>query len=78
MEMKHVMILIGFLSGLGLALGGLQHGWHDALTPQFVGGQLVELATLIGAIYMPAAGQKPDPLGTIDPRKLDVNNQVGV
>lgn len=58
LEMKHFAILGGFLISLGTAIGGLEHGWHDAITPGFIGGMLGQVGTLILAIYVGAPGQK--------------------
>ena len=41
LTVKHKAVIGGEVVALGLMLGGLAHGWHDALTPMFVGGLLV-------------------------------------
>lgn len=53
-EAKHFAILAGFLVALGAQLGGLEHGWSDAMTPGFIGGLIGQVGTLIVAIFVGA------------------------
>lgn len=66
LEPKHYFLLAGFLTSLAVQIGGLQHGWHDATSPQFISGLIAEIATLLGALYAGAPGatgqMKPEPL----------------
>ena len=50
LQMKHCAVLAAFLVSLGPQLGGLEHGWHDALTPTFIGGLVAQIGTIIAAI----------------------------
>ena len=50
LQMKHYAVLAAFLVSLGPQLGGLQHGWHDALTPTFIGGLVAQIGTIIAAV----------------------------
>ena len=58
MTSKHYAILAAFLTAVAIQIGGLEHGWHDATTPQFVSGLLLQLGTTVGALFMPAPAQK--------------------
>lgn len=54
MESKHYLLIVAFLTGLGTAISGL-HDWRDALAPLFIGGAMVQIASLIGALFTTAA-----------------------
>ncbi len=50
LEPKHYTLLSGFVMALGVQISGLEHGWHDALTPSFIGASIIQLAVLVGAL----------------------------
>lgn len=75
MEMKHVAIFASFLIALSASLVGLKDGWHEALTPAFVGGMIGQIGTILLALYTDAPKGKP-PMGSIDPRALSQINQA--
>lgn len=54
MKGKHWMILAAFFGALGAQLSGLEHGWHDAMSPTFVGGVLAQVATVMAAMFTAA------------------------
>lgn len=56
LEPKHYMLLSGFIGALAIQIGGLQHGWHDAVSPAFVAGLLLQISTMLGALYAGAPG----------------------
>lgn len=56
LEPKHYLILAGLLTGLALQLGTAQHGWSDVLTPGFLGGVVMQLASALTAIFVGAPG----------------------
>lgn len=60
METKHWAVLIGLITTIGVETSGLQHGWHDAATPQFVGGLILQIATTLGAVFVSAPTKKSD------------------
>ena len=47
---SHRFIIAGQLMTFAALIGGLEHGWHDALTPMFVAAVIMQLATLISAL----------------------------
>lgn len=49
---KHVAVLLGLMTAIGTQISGMQHGWHDAMTPQYVGGLLLQIATTLGALFV--------------------------
>ena len=51
---KHYAILAAMLVALGTQLGGLEHGWHDAMTPAFIGGVLMQIGTMLAALFVGA------------------------
>lgn len=52
MEAKHIALVGAMCGAIGAQMLGLEHGWHDALTPQFIGTALVQLGITIGAVYI--------------------------
>ena len=54
LEAKHYLILAAMLASVGTQLGGLEHGWADAMTPQFVGGLLFSMGTTVAAVFVGA------------------------
>lgn len=56
LEPKHYLLLSGFLGALAIQIGGLQHGWHDAVSPSFVAGLLLQISTMLAALYAGAPG----------------------
>lgn len=59
-EPKHTAILGALLVTLATQIGGLQHGWRDATSPQFVSGLLMSVATTLGALFMGSPTTKKD------------------
>lgn len=51
---KHFAILAALLVAVGTQLGGLQHGWADAVTPGFVGGLILQIGTTLAALFTDA------------------------
>ena len=47
---SHRLIIAGQLMTFATLIGGLEHGWHDALTPMFVAAVIMQIATLISAL----------------------------
>lgn len=54
LETKHLAVIAAMLIAFGTQLGGLEHGWHDALTPQFVSGTLISIGTTLAALFVGA------------------------
>lgn len=69
-ETKHWAVIAGMLIAVGTQIGGLEHGWHDALSPGFIGGLAIQLGTVLTAIYV-GAPQKPYTEG----KSIDRRNQ---
>ena len=42
----HKLAFFMFLSSLAMQLMGLKHGWHDATTPEFFAGVLLNLSSI--------------------------------
>lgn len=61
LETKHWAIVGALLVAIGTQLGGLEHGWHDAATPAFIGGVVVQIGTTIAAIFVGAPAKKDQP-----------------
>jgi len=63
-EAVHWTILTAFLTGVGSQLSALPD-WHDAMTPLFLGGVIVQIASLLVALKTRATGTpappNPDP-----------------
>jgi len=64
-EAVHWTILTAFLTGVGSQLAALP-SWHDAMTPLFLGGVLVQFGSLLVAIksrppVAPLVLRRPDP-----------------
>ncbi|HUR19851.1 MAG TPA: hypothetical protein VMZ90_03530 [Vicinamibacterales bacterium] len=57
-ETKHFVVLAAMLGAIGTQLGGLEHGWHDAMTPQFVGGLLASMGATVAALFVGAPEKK--------------------
>jgi hypothetical protein len=56
LEGKHYALIAAFLAGVGTQLATAQHGWSDVLTTGFVAGLLIQISTLITAIFVGAPG----------------------
>ena len=50
LEPKHWTIIASFLAATASVVGGLDH-WGDLLKPSVVAGLIVQLATLISAVF---------------------------
>jgi len=50
MKPVHWIAIGMFLTGLSAQLGGLQHGWRDALTPLWVSGVISQAGSIIVAL----------------------------
>jgi hypothetical protein len=50
MNGKHYAALVGLFGAMGMQLAGVHAGWHEVLTPLFVGGLLVQVSSTIGAM----------------------------
>lgn len=50
LEPKHITIIAGFLMATAAVVGGLDH-WADLLKPSVVAGLIVQIATLISAVF---------------------------
>lgn len=51
MSGKAWLLVAGVLSALGMQLGTTTHGWQEVLTPGFVAGVFINIATVIVARY---------------------------
>ena len=51
MQLKHTLLLIAIVGGLGTALSALPN-WQAALTPGVIGGLLVNLSASIAAVFI--------------------------
>jgi hypothetical protein len=49
-------LLVGFLGVAGVQIGTLEHGWREAMTPQFIGGFLAQLAIVLRAMFTEKPG----------------------
>jgi hypothetical protein len=49
MNKVYILAFGMFLVGLATQIGGLEHGWHDALTPQFVSGVILNVGSIVVA-----------------------------
>lgn len=58
LETKHYAILAAMLVAIGTQVSGMQHGWHDAISPGFVGGLLIQIGTTVAAIFVGAPRPK--------------------
>ena len=54
-EAVHWTILTAFLTGVGSQLSALPD-WHDAMTPLFLGGVIVQIGSLLMALKTRAPG----------------------
>lgn len=52
LETKHIAVFAALLISVGTQISGLEHGWHDAMTPQFVGGLVMGVGTTIAAVFV--------------------------
>ena len=66
---KHYGVLCAFLMALAVQIGGLAD-LHDALTPTFISGVLMQLASVIGALYVDAPVSSTNPGSIKDPSRL--------
>jgi len=67
-ETKHIALLGVYLVFLGGQIASLTHGWHDALTPGFIGSALGQLGVFILTIYV--GPPKDNAVLTVDPRHI--------
>lgn len=51
MQTKHYALLTALLVSFGMQLSSGVHGWHELATPMFVGGMLVQIGTVIAAVF---------------------------
>lgn len=58
MQAKHWAVIAAMLVAIGTQVAGMQHGWHDALTPSFIGGLLIQIGTTVAAIFVGAPEKK--------------------
>lgn len=92
LEGKHWMIIALLIGGVATELGTAQHGWADVLTPGFVAGLLMLVASAITAIFVGAPGASDDlakanqradratvraDVALTEPRKVDVTITPG-
>lgn len=56
LEVKHWAVVAGLLTGVATQLLTVQHGWADIATPGFVAGLMIQVATVISAIFVGAPG----------------------
>ena len=47
---RHWAVVAAFLAGFGASLASLP-GWGEALSPLFIGGALVQVSALVGALF---------------------------
>ena len=52
LERKHWVVLAAFLTALATQFSSIEHGWIEAMTPRFVGGVLLQIATVLTALYV--------------------------
>jgi hypothetical protein len=56
MNVKHWTVLVGLLVAVGMHLQGA-HSWAELTDSQHVGELLIQIATVVGALYVqPPAG----------------------
>lgn len=70
LETKHWAVIAAMLIAVGTQIGGMEHGWRDALSPGFVSGLLIQIGTTLAALFV-GAPQKPYDEGT----SIDRRNQ---
>lgn len=80
---KHYVVIGGAIVALGMQLSGLQHGFHDALTPTFIGGLLVQIGKDFLNFYIdaprdPEAHTRASDGFVSDAKRADLNKQTGV
>lgn len=66
MQVAHWVAIGMFCTSLATQIGGLQHGWHDAVTPTFVSGLVMNIGSIAialgtGKIQMGGNGNAPKP-----------------
>lgn len=69
-QTKHWIIVAALLVAIGTQIGGMEHGWHDAMAPGFVGGLLIQIGTTLAALFV-GAPQKPYDGSTMPDRRQD-------
>lgn len=47
MTQERALLLLTFLGVIAMKVGTLEHGWHEALTPQFIGATLAEIVVAL-------------------------------
>ncbi len=60
LETKHWAVIALLVGGVATQLASTQHGWADVLTPGFVAGLLMQVASAITAIFVGAPGASAD------------------
>jgi hypothetical protein len=68
LQTKHWAVIGAQLIAVGAQLAGLAHGWHDALTPAFIGGLIGQLGVTVTAIFV-GAPRDPDERGRATDRR---------
>ena len=56
LQPKHWAVIALLVSGVATQLASTQHGWADTLTPGFVAGLLMSVASAISALFVGAPG----------------------
>ena len=56
MQPKHWAVIALLIGGVATQLASTQHGWADTLTPGFVAGLLMQVASAISALFVGAPG----------------------
>ncbi len=70
LEPKHWVLIATFLASTATMMAGT-HGWSDMTQPAFISGVLMQLATLIGAVFA-GAPQNPNLNPVVNPgRRAD-------
>lgn len=55
MNAQHWTVVVVFLTGLGMALTGLD-SWADANHPVFLGGVLLQVVSVVRSLYLDKMG----------------------
>jgi hypothetical protein len=56
LQPKHWAVIALLIGGVATQLASTQHGWADTLTPGFVAGLLMSVASAISALFVGAPG----------------------
>jgi len=68
MQPKHWAVIALLVSGVATQLASTQHGWADTLTPGFVAGLLMSVASAITGLFVGEPGA---------PAVADLSEQIG-